>query len=227
MKNLLARLFGKKNTMTDITIIGNGNMARGIATRALAAGKNVEILGQDAAKAQALANELGANVSYGTTASAPQGNIVVLAVPFDAAKAVMAAYGELLAGKTVVDITNPVNFETFDSLVVAPGSSAAEEIAALAPAGAHVVKAFYTTFAGTLVACESAGQPLDVFIAGDNAAANQAVSSFVSAAGMRPLVVGPLKRSRELEGFQFVLMTMQANPAFADFSWDTGLAITK
>jgi predicted dinucleotide-binding enzyme len=227
MKNLLARLFGKKNTMTDITIIGNGNMARGIATRALAAGKNVEILGQDAAKAQALANELGANVSYGTTASAPQGNIVVLAVPFDAAKAVMAAYGELLAGKTVVDITNPVNFETFDSLVVAPGSSAAEEIAALAPAGAHVVKAFNTTFAGTLVAGESAGQPLDVFIAGDNAAANQAVSSFVSAAGMRPLVVGPLKRSRELEGFQFVLMTMQANPEFADFNWDTGLAVTK
>jgi predicted dinucleotide-binding enzyme len=227
MKNLLARLFGKKNTMTDITIIGNGNMARGIATRALAAGKNVEILGQDAAKAQALANELGANVSYGITASAPQGNIVVLAVPFDAAKAVMAAYGELLAGKTVVDITNPVNFETFDSLVVAPGSSAAEEIAALAPAGAHVVKAFNTTFAGTLVAGESAGQPLDVFIAGDNAAANQAVSSFVSAAGMRPLVVGPLKRSRELEGFQFVLMTMQANPEFADFNWDTGLAVTK
>ena len=227
MKNLLARLFGKKNTMTDITIIGNGNMARGIATRALAAGKNVEILGQDAAKAQALANELGANVSYGTTASAPQGNIVVLAVPFDAAKAVMAAYGELLAGKTVVDITNPVNFETFDSLVVAPGSSAAEEIAALAPAGAHVVKAFNTTFAGTLVAGESAGQPLDVFIAGDNAAANQAVSSFVSAAGMRPLVVGPLKRSRELEGFQFVLMTMQANPEFSDFNWDTGLLVTK
>ena len=227
MKNLLARLFGKKNTMTDITIIGNGNMARGIATRALAAGKNVEILGQDAAKAQALANELGANVSYGTTASAPQGNIVVLAVPFDAAKAVMAAYGELLAGKTVVDITNPVNFETFDSLVVAPGSSAAEEIAALAPAGAHVVKAFNTTFAGTLVAGESGGQPLDVFIAGDNADATAAVSNFVSAGGMRPLVVGPLKRSRELEGFQFVLMTMQANPEFADFNWDTGLQVTK
>jgi 8-hydroxy-5-deazaflavin:NADPH oxidoreductase len=74
---------------------------------------------------------------------------------------------------------------------------------------------------------ESAGQPLDVFIAGDNPEGNQAVSSFVSAAGMRPLVVGPLKRSRELEGFQFVLMTMQANPEFADFNWDTGLAVTK
>jgi predicted dinucleotide-binding enzyme len=227
MQNFLARLFGKKNTMTDITIIGNGNMARGIATRAIAAGKKVEILGQDAAKAQALANELGADVSFGTTAGAPQGSIVVLAVPFDAAKAVVSAYGDQLAGKTVVDITNPVNFETFDSLVVEPGSSAAEEIAALAPAGVNVVKAFNTTFASTLVAGESGGKPLDVFIAGDNAEATQAVSSFVSAAGMRPLVVGPLKRSRELEGFQFVVMTMQANPAFVDFNWDTGLAITK
>ncbi|WP_354217253.1 NAD(P)-binding domain-containing protein [Arthrobacter sp. UYCo732] len=151
--------------MTDITIIGNGNMARGIATRAVAAGKKVEILGQDGAKAQTLAGELGADVTHGTAASAPQGSIVILAVPFDAAKSVVTAYGNQLAGKTIVDITNPVNFDTFDSLVVEPGSSAAEEIAALAPAGASVVKAFNTTFAGTLVAGESGGQPLDVFIA--------------------------------------------------------------
>jgi predicted dinucleotide-binding enzyme len=227
MKTLLARIFGKKTPMTDITIIGNGNMARGIATRALAAGKAVEILGQDAAKAQTLAVELGAGVTSGTTADAPQGSIAVLAVPFDAAKAVVTGYGDALAGKTIVDITNPVNFATFDSLVVEPGSSAAEEISALVPASASVVKAFNTTFAGTLVAGESGGQPLDVFIAGDAPHGTDAVSSFVAAAGMRPLVVGPLKRSRELEGFQFVLMTMQANPAFADFNWDTGLAITK
>lgn len=226
MKNLLARIFGKKTPMTNITIIGNGNMARGLATRALAAGRTVEILGQDAAKAQALAGELGEGVSFGTTAAAPQGDIVVLAVPFEAAKSVVSSYGEVLAGKTLVDITNPVNFETFDSLVVEPGTSAAEEIAKLAPAGANVVKAFNTTFAGTLVAGESGGQPLDVFIAGDDVAANNAVSSFASAAGLRPLVVGPLKRARELEGFQFVLMTLQANPEFADFNWDTGLKVT-
>lgn len=226
MKNLLARIFGKKTPMTNITIIGNGNMARGIATRALAAGKTVEILGQDAAKAQALAGELGAGVTFGTTADAPQGDIVVLAVPFEAAKSVVSSYGEALAGKTVVDITNPVNFETFDSLVVEPGTSAAEDIAQLAPAGANVVKAFNTTFAGTLVAGQSGGHPLDVFIAGDDADAANAVSSFVSAAGMRPLVVGPLKRARELEGFQFVLMTLQANPEFSGFNWDTGLKVT-
>ncbi len=227
MKNLLARIFGKKNPMTNITIIGNGNMARGIAIRALAANQTVEILGQEAAKAQALANELGKGVTFGTTADAPKGSIVVLAVPFDAAKSVVSTYGEALAGKTIVDITNPVDFETFDSLVVEPGTSAAEEIAKLAPEGASVVKAFNTTFAGPLAAAESGGQPLDVFIAGDKTDATSAVSSFVSAAGLRPLVVGPLKRARELEGFQFVLMTMQANPEFEDFNWDTGLQVTK
>ena len=227
MKNLLARLFGKKNPMTDITIIGNGSMARGIATRALAAGRTVEILGQDADKARTLAGELGAGVGHGSIGNIPAGGLVILAVPFDAAKAVVESYGAALAGMVIVDITNPVNFETFDSLVVAPGSSAAEEIAALAPAGAPVVKAFNTTFAGTLMTGQTAGQPLDVFIAGDDEAATAAVARFVSDAGMRPLAVGPLKRARELEGFQFVLMTMQASPAFPDFTWDTGLKVTK
>ena len=111
--------------MSTITIIGTGNMARGIATRALAAGRTVELLNRDAGKAAALASELGGNTTSGTVGQAPAGDIVVLAVPFDAAKEIVTAYGDALAGKTVVDITNPVNFETFDSLVVAPGTSAA------------------------------------------------------------------------------------------------------
>ncbi|NVM99542.1 NADPH-dependent F420 reductase [Arthrobacter sp. SDTb3-6] len=209
--------------MSTITIIGTGNMARGIATRALAAGRSVEVLGRDAEKAGSFAAELASNVTSGTVGTAPAGDIVVLALPFDDAKKIVSNYGDALEGKTVIDITNPVNFETFDSLVVAPGTSAAEEIAALTPAS--VVKAFNTTFAGTLVAGEAGGQTLDVFIAGDNADATAAVSSLVSGGGMRPIVVGALKRSRELEGFQFLVMTLQANPAFETFNWNTGLKI--
>ncbi|MEV8145879.1 NAD(P)-binding domain-containing protein [Specibacter sp. NPDC078709] len=209
--------------MNAITIIGTGNMARGIATRALAAGRIVELLNRDADKAAAVAAELGTNVTSGTVGQAPAGDIVVLALPFDAAKEVVTSYGATLAGKTVVDITNPVNFETFDSLVVAPGTSAAEEIAALTPG--NVVKAFNTTFAGALVAGETEGQILDGFIAGDNADATAAVASLMTDGGMRPIVVGALKRSRELEGFQFVVMTLQANPAFETFNWNTGLKI--
>ncbi|SEE91818.1 reduced coenzyme F420:NADP oxidoreductase [Arthrobacter alpinus] len=209
--------------MNTITIIGTGNMARGIATRTLAAGRNVELLNRDADKAAAFAAEFGTNATSGTVGQAPAGDIVVLAVPFDAAKEIVSSYGAALAGKTVIDITNPVNFETFDSLVVAPGTSAAEEIAALTPA--NVVKAFNTTFAGALVAGETEGQILDGFIAGDNAEATAAVASLMADGGMRPIVVGPLKRSRELEGFQFLVMTLQANPAFETFNWNTGLKI--
>ncbi|MHA7176530.1 NADPH-dependent F420 reductase [Arthrobacter sp. Sr24] len=213
--------------MNTITIIGTGNMARGIATRALAAGRNVELLNRDADKAAAVAAEFGTaaagTLTSGTVGQAPAGDIVILALPFDAAKEVVSSYGSALAGKTIVDITNPVNFETFDSLVVAPGSSAAEEIAALTPG--NVVKAFNTTFAGALVAGETQGQVLDGFIAGDDADATAAVASLMTDAGMRPITVGALKRSRELEGFQFVVMTLQANPAFETFNWNTGLKI--
>ncbi|MFT2815312.1 NADPH-dependent F420 reductase [Leifsonia sp. A12D58] len=210
--------------MTDITIIGSGNMARGIATRAVAAGRSVQIQDREIAKAESLASELGATVSSAVLGSPIDGDIVVLALPFDAAKEVAVAQSAALAGKTVIDITNPVDFSTFDSLVVAPGTSAAEEIAALIPAS-NVVKAFNTTFAGTLISGAVAGTPLDVFIASDAADAKAAVASFVTDAGLRPIDVGPLRRARELEGFQFVIMTLQANPEFDTFNWNTGLNV--
>lgn len=210
--------------MTDITIIGSGNMARGIGTRAVAAGRSLQILDRDPAKAQALAADLGAGVASAAITGTTLGDIVVLALPFDAAKDVVTDLGDALAGRIVVDITNPVDFATFDSLVVAPGTSAAEEIDALAGT-ARVVKAFNTTFAGTLVDGAVDGIPLDVFIAGDDDEAKAQIAAFTTDAGMRPIDVGPLRRARELEGFQFVLMTLQANPAFDAFNWNTGLKV--
>ena len=85
------------------------------------------------------------------------GQIVVLAVPYPAL-AELARRGEQLAGKIVVDITNPVNFETFDSLTVPADASATAELAAALPA-AKVVKAFNTTFAATLATGRWARRP--------------------------------------------------------------------
>ncbi len=209
----------------QITIVGAGNMASGIATRALAGGHSVRLTDRDPAKAKSLAEDLrqrvpGADVAEAGTVLASTGlastglastglaGIVVLALPFAAAEQVAAANREELAGQIVVDISNPVDFATFDSLVVSPGTSAAEQIAAAAP-GARVVKAFNTTFAGTLVAGEVGGAPLDVFIAGDDAGAKQAVADLAASGGLRPIDAGPLKRARELEGFQFLHMTLQ------------------
>ena len=221
----------------QINIIGAGNMASGIATRALAGGHRVRLADRDPAKAKTLAEDLRERVPSADVAEADpaldsaaldsaaldnaaldnaaldkatldEADVVVLALPFAAAEEVAAAYREQLAGKTVVDISNPVDFGTFDSLVVPPGTSAAEQIAAAAP-GARVVKAFNTTFAGNLEAGEAGGAPLDVFIAGDDADAKQAVADLAASGGLRPIDAGPLRRARELEGFQFLHMTLQ------------------
>jgi predicted dinucleotide-binding enzyme len=209
-----------RNIMSTVTIIGTGNMARGIAARAIAAGRNVELLNRDANKSAAVAAELGNNTASGTVGQAPAGDIVVLAVPFDAAKEIVTAYGEALAGKTIVDITNPVNFETFDSLVVAPGTSAAEEIAALTPG--NVVKAFNTTFAATLASGEIGGQPTTVLIAGDDTDAKSQLAAVVNAGGLRAIDAGSLRRARELEAMAFLQIALAAGEKI---SWTGGFAV--
>ena len=108
----------------------------------------------------------------------------------------------------MVDIAKPLN-QTFDGLATALGTSAAEEVAEAAPAGTRVVKAFNTTFSGTLVEGQVAGQPLDVFIAGDDEEAKETVAQLVRDRGLRALDVGPLERARQLEGLGFLGITLQ------------------
>jgi len=210
--------------MTSITIIGSGNMARGIGTRAVQARSSLQIIDRDRAKARALGAELLGS-STGDFGDALTGDIVVLAVPFDAAREIVVAQAKALENKVIVDITNPIDFSTFDNLVVEAGTSAAEELASIAPASARIVKAFNTTFAGTLVAGDVGGIPLDVLIAGDDADAKSAVAEFVTASGLRPIDVGPLRRARELEAFQLLVMTLQANPDANAFNWDSGVML--
>ncbi|HEY9350559.1 MAG TPA: NADPH-dependent F420 reductase [Acidothermales bacterium] len=193
--------------MSGITIIGTGNMARGIATRAVAGGNDVQILSRDSARAAALADEVG-KARSGELGDPITGDIVILALYYDVAKSVIEQYGNTFDGKVVVDISNPVDTATFAGLVVPADSSAAQEIAALVPSAA-VVKAFNTTFAGTLAAGEVEGQPLDVLIAGDDDAAKRAVSELVESAGLRPLDVGDLSKARWLEGLGFLHIGLQ------------------
>jgi 8-hydroxy-5-deazaflavin:NADPH oxidoreductase len=142
-------------------------MGRGIGTRVVAGGHQVEIVDRDPADAQQL------------------------------------------AGKAVVDITNPVDTQTWDRLATPPGTSSAEEVQQLVPQGTPVVKAFNTTFAGTLVAGEVDGQQLDVLIAGDDEAAKDKVSQLASDGGLRPIDVGPLSRAQQLEQLGFLNISLQ------------------
>jgi len=191
----------------DITIIGTGNMGRAIATRAAAAGHTVTVLGTTAEKAQALAGELSGDVGSGTVGDELQTNIVVLAIWYQAVDDVLGRYGEQLNGKVVVDITNPVDPQTFQPLTIEAGS-AAQAIGQKAP-GARVVKAFNTTFAGTLVEGRIAGQPLDVLIASDDRDAKDVVSQLAEDAGLRAIDAGPLAHARQLEGLGYLHMAIQ------------------
>jgi 8-hydroxy-5-deazaflavin:NADPH oxidoreductase len=188
----------------QITIIGTGNMARGIGTRALAGGHDVTLVGTEPEKAQALAGELGGSARAGESV---EGDVVILAVPYAAAADIVRTYGDQLDGKVVVDITNPVDLNTFEPLQVE--GSGAQQIAAAAPGGARVVKAFNTTFAGTLVEGAVSGQPLDVFIAGDDEGAKGTVSQLAESGGLRPVDAGPLVRARELEALGYLHMALQ------------------
>jgi predicted dinucleotide-binding enzyme len=198
----------------DVTIIGSGNMARGIGTR-IRGNATVQILDRNLDKARALAEELG--VESGQLGQSPiRGEIVVLAVQYPAVAEIADRYGEQLRGRIVLDITNPVDFTSFDRLVTPAGSSAAEEIEKQLP-GARIVKAFNTTFAGTLISGSVGGHPLDVFIASDDSGAAKTIAELVKAGGLHPIEVGPLRRARELEAAGFLHMSIQ-QPINGQFS---------
>ena len=191
----------------EITIIGTGNMARGIATRALAGGHSVTLLGTERGKAQALADELSGDVSAGRVGDPLAGDVVVLAIWYAAVDDVLARYGDQLEGKVLVDITNPIDVDAFEPLKLDAGS-AAQEIAAKAR-GAKVVKAFNTTFAATLGEGRVAGQPLDVLLASDDEDAKASVAQLVADAGLRPIDAGPLRRAHELEALGYLHIAIQ------------------
>ena len=198
----------------QVTVIGAGNMGRGIGHRLVSGGHDVTIVDRDPEETGRLAEELRAAAQGGATVEAEgpgaelRGEVVVLAVYYPGSLELARELGDRLARKVVVEISNPLN-ETFDDLATAPGTSAAEELAESAPSGARVVKAFNTTFSGTLVEGQVAGQPLDVFIAGDDEGAKETVAQLVRDGGLRAIDVGPLERARDLEGLGFLHITLQ------------------
>ena len=197
----------------NITIIGAGNMGRGIGTRAAAGGHSVTFVDANPETAEKAAADVRASARKGAKVSAASldaelGDVVVLAVWYGTNIEIARQLGTKLAGKVVVDIANPLN-STYDGLATAPDSSSAEDLAKAVSAGAKVVKAFNTTFAGTLLAGQVAGQPLDVFIAGDDADAKAKVAQLATDGGLRAIDAGALHRSRQIEAMQLLHITLQ------------------
>jgi 8-hydroxy-5-deazaflavin:NADPH oxidoreductase len=189
--------------MAHVSIIGTGNMGQAIASIVAKGGNTVELLGS---------TDKDKDVT---------GELVVLAVPYPAVQQVIDQRRDQLAGKVVVDITNPLNFETFDSLVVPADSSAAAEIAAALPES-QVVKAFNTTFAGTVASGKVGDVVTTVQIAGDDADAKSLLAGIVTAGGLRAVDAGALSRARELEALGFLQLTLAVGEKT---SWTGGFAL--
>lgn len=204
----------------EVTIIGTGDMARAVGSRVVAGGHALQVMGRKQQAAAALASELGGAANAGAADAAEigepvSGQVIVLAVPYEAVGDLLPWIADQAGQRVIVDITNPIDWQTRDGLVVPLGSSAAEQIQDRLPAGrAAVVKAFNTVFAANLGKGEGAGQTVDVLIAGDDAAAKQLVTTLATDGGLRAVDVGPLRRARELEAFQLLHIALQhAMPA--------------
>jgi 8-hydroxy-5-deazaflavin:NADPH oxidoreductase len=202
-----------------VTIVGTGNMARAIASRALAGGHQVGFIGTHISKARELADEMVGEGPVEATEGV-NGDLLVLAVPYTEAPHVVREYAGQLSGVVIVDPTNPVDMsivERLDGAWLGPFESGGQLIEAEAPADAAFVKAFNTNFAGPLLAGQVGGEPLDVFVAGDDEAAKATVMQLVSDGGMRAIDAGPLRRARELEATALLHMEVQRsrNPMFA------------
>lgn len=189
--------------MAHVSILGTGNMGTAIASLVEKGGNTVQLLAHDAVD------------------ETVAGDIVVLAVPYPALSDIVAKRGDQLTGKVVVDITNPLDFETFDSLVVPADSSAAAELAAALPSS-RVLKAFNTTFAATVSSGTVGEQPTTVLIAGDDAEAKAQLAEVVTAGGLRAIDAGSLRRARELESLGFLQLTLAGSDKI---SWTGGFAV--
>lgn len=187
--------------MKSITIFGKGNMGSAIGGLFAKAGNSVTYLGS---------KDVVDTV----------GDIVVLAVPYAALEGIITTNKELLDGKIVIDITNPVNFETFDGLVVPNGSSAAEGIAERI--NAHVVKGFNTNFAATLATGTLGDVRTTVLLAADDADAKKTVIQALDGSGVNVKDAGTLKRARELESLGFLQLSLAVQEKI---SWTGGFAI--
>jgi 8-hydroxy-5-deazaflavin:NADPH oxidoreductase len=199
--------------MTTISIIGSGNMATAIGNRATKHGHTIELMSRNTAKAQALADQIGNGATVGTFGATPAGDIVILAVPYAGAVEAVAHYVEALAGKILIDITNPFNTDA-TGLVTTAGNSMSEQIAAAAPKSAHVVKAFNTILSNVL----AEDKPVDVFFAGDSAEAKTAFAAFLQSMEMRPLDAGPLEMAHALEWAGILLVGVARNGAGFDIA---------
>jgi 8-hydroxy-5-deazaflavin:NADPH oxidoreductase len=188
-----------------VAIIGAGNVGKALATSITRAGHDVTLSASTPESARKAADAVGAQAAPSNVDATRDAELIILAVPFvGAGEEVAHDIRESVAGKTVIDVTNPMKPDFSGSAV--EGSSAAEEFQKQLPE-ASVVKAFNTIFASHQA---NPSRDIDGFVAGDDEKAKQRVISLVESIGFSPVDVGPLSAARHLEGMAFINIGLNA-----------------
>ena len=202
-----------------IAIIGAGNVGGTLGKAWAAKGHEIVFGVRDprAAKVQELVRATGGRTrATGVREAAADAEVVVLATPWSATEDAVRAAGSL-AGKLVVDATNPLTPD-FSGLALGHTTSAAEAVARWAP-GAGVVKAFNTTGAVNMANPDFGAERASMFVCGDDAAAKRTVAGLAEALGFEAVDAGPLTQARFLEPLAMLWISM----AYA-YGHGTGIA---
>jgi hypothetical protein len=208
-----------------IAIIGAaGTMGSGIAFSLAKAGHRILLAGKTLSKLEETKKKILASVPNAdldildcSSEASWEADIVIPAVPYSEQAAVAEKIRNVVTGKIVISITNPLN-AAYDGLATAPTTSAAEELAALLP-HAKVVKAFNTVFGADFYTPVIDGKTADCFVAGENAEAVDTVSGLVLDAGFHPMAAGKLSVSRTLEAMMVLLIGLSMKN---NYNWLAG-----
>jgi 8-hydroxy-5-deazaflavin:NADPH oxidoreductase len=184
-------------------IIGLGNIGKQVALNLIAGGQPVIVADHGPAKGQEFAKGSNGKARAASVAVAiEEGDIVIFAVYFDAIKGLFAEYRSKLAGKILVDPSNPIAPDGSGGFkkIIPLDQSAGQILAGLIPAGAKLVKAFGTLGAGSLKAgARRSPEPNVLFYASDDRDAGNAVAELIKASGFVPVHVGGLDQSIRIE----------------------------
>ena len=191
-----------------VAIIGAGNVGKALGTSLGRAGHEVTITGSTPESGATAAREIGAQSADTNVAAVTGADIVILAVPYTSSgEQVATEIADATAGRVVIDATNPIRADY--SGLATNGTSGAEEFQKRLPA-ATVIKAFNTVFAANQADPTASAEPIDGYVAGDDAEAKQKVISLVESIGMQPLDVGPLRAARTLEAMAYLNIGLNA-----------------
>lgn len=196
--------------MTSVSIFGRGKMGSAIADIAVRGGADVQMFKHSSSdKSKAVVDRT--DVKYAKFGDDVTGDLVILAVPQGVHANIVKCYRDRLRGRTVVDISNPIDFATYERPDFLRNTSAALELAKQLPEDTAVLKAFNVNLADTLRTGTNGTTTTTVLIAGDDAEGKAALASLVEASGLRAVDAGPLQRSMELEAMGYLQITLASS----------------